>query len=527
MPTPQLVDPGAERVPAAWTPDPSTSAGWAASVPDALGRLRGGVAVRRGERTVAPAGAVEPSVRCAGDMVDVRIAVCGHVPAPGTGAVVVPWCERPGEVAELLGTADRVVLAACPKGPGLPAVGRLAARAGLRPTDVDYLHLDPDSDPAEAAGLLAAAAARLAVDAPVGPVGEERPVALSRRALLRLEAPLRLPLPAAAGPCPDGCSVCVPACPVAAITRDGDTVRVDPDRCDGCGLCVSACPTGALTDPAATPARVGTHVTALLAGPSRAVAYACRHRLPASLPPGWAAVPVTGLGTVRVAWLLAPLLRGAAAVTVLGCDQCPSVEDRVDLARRLLAAAGADPERVLSGPAAGLPSACLPVRDVEDPFGPFGAAAVLAGLGGTGDLVDPALPLRRVTIGERCTASFMCVGVCPTGALHLREEGTDRIVELDPRRCVACGACLAACPEGGRGALDLVPTVTLPFDAAVRELRRHGGRPCPTCGTLMYDGPMRARVAQLLALDVDGPECERCRTGPVDAFARALGRTTP
>lgn len=462
----------------------------------------------------------------------VDIVACEHVPVPG--AEVRAWCGRAGELVDVLSSTDRAVLVACPEGPTLPAVQRLAARAGLRPHNLDYLRIDPHSGPAEAAALVSAAAARLAVDAPDSPAAEERPATLSRRALLRIEAPLRFPVPATTAPCPARCSVCAGACPTGALTLEGGIPAIDPDRCSGCGLCVSTCPTGALVDPVATPDRVDTHVGSLLSGNIPAIAYACRHRLSASLPAGWASVAVTGLGSVRVAWILSPLLRGAAAVTVLACEDCPPVDARIGLARILLSAAGADPERVLAEPGAVLPPVSLPAwplgdpfGPLGDPFGPLGAAAVVAALGGVGDIVDPASPLGRVTIGDRCTASFMCVSACPTGALRLRQEGAERIVELDPEGCVACGACLTACPEGGKGALDVAAGLALPFDPTVRELRRHRGRPCPRCGTLTYDGPMRARVAELLAVDDDGLDCDRCRTGPVDAFARALGMTIP
>lgn len=35
-----------------------------------------------------------------------------------------------------------------------------------------------------------------------------------------------------------------------------------------------------------------------------------------------------------------------------------------------------------------------------------------------------------------------CVPVCPTGASYQREDG---LVLVDPKKCIACGACVAAC----------------------------------------------------------------------------------
>lgn len=37
--------------------------------------------------------------------------------------------------------------------------------------------------------------------------------------------------------------------------------------------------------------------------------------------------------------------------------------------------------------------------------------------------------------------------VCPTGASYQTEEG---LVLVDPRKCIACGACIAACPYDAR-----------------------------------------------------------------------------
>ena len=40
---------------------------------------------------------------------------------------------------------------------------------------------------------------------------------------------------------------CVPACPLSALSLDGDGLVVNHSACDGCALCVEACPSGALS----------------------------------------------------------------------------------------------------------------------------------------------------------------------------------------------------------------------------------------------------------------------------------------
>ena len=44
-----------------------------------------------------------------------------------------------------------------------------------------------------------------------------------------------------------GCGTCIDACPLQAISMDGDVAKVDPDTCGGCGACTSECPSEAIT----------------------------------------------------------------------------------------------------------------------------------------------------------------------------------------------------------------------------------------------------------------------------------------
>ncbi|HHX27188.1 MAG TPA: 4Fe-4S binding protein, partial [Firmicutes bacterium] len=38
------------------------------------------------------------------------------------------------------------------------------------------------------------------------------------------------------------CGLCIPKCPVDAISSVRDRIVVDPQRCDGCGKCFKVCP---------------------------------------------------------------------------------------------------------------------------------------------------------------------------------------------------------------------------------------------------------------------------------------------
>ena len=44
-----------------------------------------------------------------------------------------------------------------------------------------------------------------------------------------------------------GCGICVDACPVQAITMEGDVAKVDPAKCTGTETCVGACPVDAIS----------------------------------------------------------------------------------------------------------------------------------------------------------------------------------------------------------------------------------------------------------------------------------------
>ena len=59
--------------------------------------------------------------------------------------------------------------------------------------------------------------------------------------------------------------------------------------------------------------------------------------------------------------------------------------------------------------------------------------------------------MAKVTLNpKRCKGCFLCVSVCPTGALHpsgeFGEKGTET-VKADVEKCIGCGACYIMCPD--------------------------------------------------------------------------------
>ena len=45
-----------------------------------------------------------------------------------------------------------------------------------------------------------------------------------------------------------GCGCCAGACPVEAISQDGDKYKVDADKCVDCGACQGECPNEAIEE---------------------------------------------------------------------------------------------------------------------------------------------------------------------------------------------------------------------------------------------------------------------------------------
>ncbi len=301
-----------------------------------------------------------------------------------------------------------------------------------------------------------------------------------------------------------GCHRCLDLCPTAAITPDGDYVRISAEICAGCGQCAAACPTGAASY-ALPPAETLVHKlrAALLAygqaggvqpvvllhdgehGASLIDALA-RHGvgLPANVLP-LAVNEVTQIGLEAI---VAAFAYGAANVRFLlrakPLHDIAGLSQTIAMADAILAGLGFAGRRVSTidtddPDALGETLRCIePGTTVQRPstFRTVGTRRDLLRFSLTElhraapapiDVIalPEGAPLGAISVDVGgCTLCLSCVSACPTGAL--RDDPDRPALKFVEDACVQCGLCKSTCPEK---VITLTPQID--FTAATARAR--------------------------------------------------------
>ncbi len=282
-----------------------------------------------------------------------------------------------------------------------------------------------------------------------------------------------------------GCHRCLDLCPTAAITPDGDHVKINSEVCAGCGQCAAACPTGAASY-ALPPADALLHkLRAMLltyreAGGSNPVVLVhdsqhgsalidalARHGdgLPANVLP-LTVNEVTQVGLEAVA---ASFAYGAAGIRFLlrakPLHDVAGLSQTIAMADTIVSGLGFSGHRVATIETDDPDALGEALRTIE-PAPAVGRPATFKTVGKRRDLLRLALqelhrvapaptdvialpqgaPFGAVTVNtDGCTLCLSCVSACPTGAL--RDDPERPVLKFVEDACVQCGLCQSTCPE--------------------------------------------------------------------------------
>ena len=316
-----------------------------------------------------------------------------------------------------------------------------------------------------------------------------------------------------------GCSKCIDICSTAAISADGDHVKVEPHLCMGCGACASVCPSGAMSYAYPRMTDLGLRVKTLLATYRKAGGgQACLlihnaadgrelvaklGRRGKGLPARVIPLEAFHIASVGIDAMLGAIAYGAAQVVIVSSGtEAPeyliSLKRQMSYAQQILSALGygdehfqlieADDSAALEAAVWSLPQA--PGTPVTATFNwsnekrttldfifdhllkhapqPQEQVALAAGA-----------PYGQVVVNKQtCTLCMACVGACPESALlDAKERPQLRFIE---RNCVQCGLCERTCPEGSISlAARLLLTGQAKAEAVLNEAEVFA---CTKCG---------------------------------------------
>ncbi len=315
----------------------------------------------------------------------------------------------------------------------------------------------------------------------------------------------------------EGCNQCIDVCSTAAISADGDKVRVDPHLCMGCGACASVCPSGAMTYQYPRVADRGSQLKTLLntyrvaskgqgdapmvlfhnATDGRAALSALLAKGGAGIPAGMLPLETWHVASTGLDVLLGAIAYGAGHVAILAAgSEAPAYRKalltEMEIGQSILSQLGYAGTHFSLVESAEHLALVKPAATVPTPAGfnlsndkratiEFAVEHLLRHAPKKQDVL--ALPAGSLfgaveVDKEKCTLCLACAGACPASALM---DGADypRLKFLE-RNCVQCGLCENTCPEN---AISLAPRLLL-TEQRKKEVVLNESEPfdCISCG---------------------------------------------